>query len=218
MQDWIFVSLSTYGYALLFALIFLESAGLPLPGETALVGASVISSLEVDVFDIRLVISTAVSAAILGDNLGYLIGLRVGPARLNAYAQKLGVPAQLIDRAIDLVLENGGKLVFFGRFTAFLRMLAGPIAGACGYRWLPFLAYNAAGGSIWALAFGMTGYLIGDLAQAHSLRMGWSAFSLAVAAALCWFVYRQAHNLLKNRTAAGSGREMNSKPDINGDN
>jgi membrane-associated protein len=151
-------------YLVLFLLIGGESAGIPLPGETALITAGILASQEK--LDIALVIVVAAAAAIIGDNFGYLLG-RKGARRL------LQRPGRLEDRRRDLLergeayfVRHGGKTVLVGRWLPVLRITVAWLAGAHHMAWPKFLAWNAAGGIAWAISIGLLAYLAGHTAEA----------------------------------------------------
>jgi membrane protein DedA with SNARE-associated domain len=112
-----------YGYWAIFLLIFLESTGVPLPGETTLVAASVFSATTHGL-DISLIITAAAAGAILGDNLGYWIGHHYGMRFLRRYGHCVRLSEDRLKIGKWLFRKYGGRVVFFGRFTAFLRTYA----------------------------------------------------------------------------------------------
>jgi membrane protein DedA with SNARE-associated domain len=178
-----------YGLFILFVLIAMESAGIPLPGETALVAAGVLAS-HGDM-SIVAVITVAAVAAIIGDNVGYWVG-RLG-------GRKLLQKSSLVDRHASRVLpwserffqRHGGKTIFLARFVAVLRVTAAWIAGISKMHWWQFFLWNAAGGIVWAVAVGLVAYYVGEAAAAAIGRWGLVAgaaiFVLLVAGA---FLFR----------------------------
>lgn len=147
---------------LLFALLLLESFGLPLPGETALIACGVLASQGV--LSIGWVIATAAVAAIVGDNLGYWTARRGGRALLDRYAPTRRYAERYLPRGERFFARHGGKTVFIGRFVAVLRVTAAWIAGLSHMRWWGFLAWNAAGGIVWATLVGLVSYFAGGAA------------------------------------------------------
>src|SRR5436190_15354262 len=155
---------SGFAYLLLFGLIAAESAGVPLPGETALITGGILASQGK--LSITLVIVIAAVAAIVGDNVGYWFG-RQGARRL------LERPGWMEERRRALIArgeaffeQHGPKAVFFGRWLPFLRVTAAWLAGAHRMRWPTFLAWNAAGGIAWAISVGLLAYFVGEVAFA----------------------------------------------------
>jgi membrane protein DedA with SNARE-associated domain len=148
--------------ALLFVLLLLESFGLPLPGETALIACSVLASQGA--LSIVAVVTIAALAAILGDNLGYWTARRGGRALLDRYSVTRRYAARYLPRGERFFARHGGKTVFVGRFVAVLRVTAAWIAGLSHMHWWRFLAWNAAGGVVWATLVGLVSYFIGSAA------------------------------------------------------
>ncbi len=147
---------------LLFALLLLESFGLPLPGETALIACGVLASQGA--LSIGAVIVTAAIAAILGDNLGYWTARRGGRALLERYSLTRRYAERYLPRGERFFARHGGKTVFIGRFVAVLRVTAAWIAGLSQMHWWRFLAWNAAGGIVWATLVGLVSYVVGSAA------------------------------------------------------
>jgi len=151
--------LNDYGLLLLFAVVALESFGVPLPGEAALVAAGILAGRGH--FALVTVVAVAAAAAIVGDNVGYWLG-RYGGRKLLArwelterYAAKALPPSERFFR------KHGAKTVFFGRFIALLRVTAAWLAGISHMTWWRFFAWNAAGGIVWAAAVSLLAYWAG---------------------------------------------------------
>jgi membrane protein DedA with SNARE-associated domain len=182
--------LGTYGLALLFVLITLESAGIPLPGETALITASILAS-QGHFRGIVPVIIVASGAAIIGDNGGYWAA-RLGALRLIERSERL---KRFADRVLPpserFFARHGGKTVFFGRFIAILRFTAAWLAGLSKMTWWRFLFWNAAGGICWATGFGLLSYYLGDAAAKAIDRYGYvAAGAIAAVVVIAFFVLR----------------------------
>jgi len=151
--------IATYGYVAIALIIGLESMGLPLPGESALVLAALYASRHDQ--NISGVVAAAATGAILGDNIGYWIGREFGYRLLLRYGGAIGLSVSKIKLGQYLFLRHGGKVVFFGRFVAFLRVLAAFLAGVNRMDWGRFLLANAAGGILWASVVGFGAYALG---------------------------------------------------------
>jgi membrane protein DedA with SNARE-associated domain len=149
--------LSNYGYLAVFAFIAIESLGIPFPGETMLVTASVYAGATGNL-EIAGVIAAAAAGAIIGDNIGYAIGRRGGYKLLLKFGHKVRVKESHLKVARYVFDRHGEKVVFFGRFVALLRTYAAFLAGVGHMEWRRFLVANAAGGIVWALTFGLLGY------------------------------------------------------------
>lgn len=171
---------ATYGYWVVFLLVTAESLGVPLPGETALVAAGTYAGATHRLAP-WLIFLVAGGAAIVGDNVGYLIG-RAGGYRL---ARKYGPKVRLRERELKVaryVFDRWGVLVvFFGRFVSVLRTYAAFLAGTSHMRWRVFLPANAAGGLAWAGIYTAASYFAGRTLERVS---GTVSIAVGVAAAV----------------------------------
>jgi membrane-associated protein len=154
---------SNIGYPLVFGLVAGESSGLPIPGETSILVAGALASKGS--LSLPVVIAVAATAAIIGDNFGYLIGrnflrrLITGPGR---WAPRL---EHHVQRGEIYFQRHGGKTVFFGRFFPVLRITAAWLAGAHHMPWRRFFLFNALGGIAWASIMSTVGYVAGRQAE-----------------------------------------------------
>jgi membrane protein DedA with SNARE-associated domain len=151
-----------YGLIALFLLVMLESGGVPLPGETALIAASIFASRGD--LPIAGVIGVAAAAAIIGDNLGYWIGRTGGRKALERWGPLMRWGERLLPFSERFFRRHGAKTVFVGRFVAVLRVTAAWMAGVSRMPWWKFLAWNAAGGICWAVLVGLLAYYFGHAA------------------------------------------------------
>ncbi len=152
---------AAYGYGVVAVVVGLESMGLPLPGETVLVAAALYAGTTQQL-DIGWVVAAAAAGAVVGDNIGYWMGRELGYLLLLRYGPRVGIRAAQVKVGQYLFLRHGGKVVFFGRFVALLRVLAAALAGINRMAWQRFTAANAAGAVVWASLFGFGAYLMGD--------------------------------------------------------
>jgi len=152
--------LSSYGYLVVFLLVMIESIGVPVPGETALIGAALYAG-STHKLAIWWVVAVAIAGAVLGDNIGFGIGRYGGAKLLLRYGHKIRLHEGRLKIGIWLFRRHGGKVVFWGRFVAILRTYAAFLAGANQMPWPRFLFFNAAGGAVWATAFGVAYYEFG---------------------------------------------------------
>ena len=155
---------------LMFALLTLESFGLPVPGETALIACSVLASQGT--LSIVWVIVVGVLAAIVGDNLGYWAARKGGRPLLGRHRLTRQYAERYLPRAERFFAVHGGKAVFLGRFVAVLRVTAAWVAGISRMHWWRFLAWNAAGGLVWATLVSVISYVLGDAAASAISRYG----------------------------------------------
>jgi membrane protein DedA with SNARE-associated domain len=154
--------LDSYGYLVVFLLVMLESIGVPVPGETALIVGALFAG-STGKLDIWWVIAAAIAGAIIGDNIGFSIGRYGGSKFLLRSGHRIRLDEGRLKIGIWLFRRHGGKVVFWGRFVAILRTWAAFLAGANRMPWPRFLAFNAAGGIVWATAFGVAYYVFGDV-------------------------------------------------------
>lgn len=140
--------INTWGYGVVFAAMVLESAGLPLPGETVtLLGGYAAGSGHLTLAG---VIAAASGGAMVGDSIGYWVGRRAGwPLMLRVGGWLRQSPEQMETLRLQF-LNHAGKSVLLGRFVAVLRVLAGPMAGAVGMPYGRFLVFNCTGALLWA--------------------------------------------------------------------
>jgi membrane protein DedA with SNARE-associated domain len=155
--------ITSHGLPLLFLVVMLESFGVPLPGETALIAFGVLASQGH--YSIVEVIAVAAAAAIIGDNLGYwVIGRWGGRALFERWRWLSRYSQRVLPRTELLIAKHGGKTVFFGRFIAVLRYTAAWVAGLGRMHWWKFFFFNAAGGICWATLVGLLSYYVGKTA------------------------------------------------------
>jgi undecaprenyl-diphosphatase len=151
--------LATYGYLALLGLVFLESLGVPLPGETALLTAAALSATGRLAFPGVLV--AAAAGAIAGDACGYWIGRLGGLRLLQRYGRLVRLDDRKLEKGRRFFQRHGGKTVFLGRFVALLRTTAALLAGVSRMPYLRFTLFNAAGGICWTTLVGALGYAFG---------------------------------------------------------
>ncbi len=151
--------LLAHGYLAVFLLVLPEGIGVPLPGETALVTAAAFAARGQ--LSIALVIVAATLGAVVGDQTGYWIGRRGGPAMVERLGRTFRMPTHGLERARGYFDRHGVATVFFGRYVALLRILAPMLAGLSGMAYARFALANLGGCIAWASTFGTIGYLFG---------------------------------------------------------
>jgi membrane protein DedA with SNARE-associated domain len=186
---------SQLGYPALFALIFAESAGVPLPGETALLTAGVLAGAGR--LALPLVIGAAIAAAVSGDTLGYWLGRRGGRAALRRRGPFAAVRAHALERGERFFDRHGAKTVFVGRFVPGVRVVAAVLAGAAAMPWPRFAVYNLAGAFVWASTVASLASLVGPAIAAG---LWVAALGAALVAALA--------TVLRARRATNGGRQV----------
>jgi membrane protein DedA with SNARE-associated domain len=150
----------TYGYWLIVVLVGVESIGIPVPGETALLAVAVYAG-STHRLSIGLVIVLAIAGAIVGDNLGFLIGRAGGYRFLRRYGKYVRLDESKLKLAEYLFQRYGTRLVFFGRFVAILRIFAAFLAGTNRMPWSRFALTNAVSVMLWGTVMGILGFQLG---------------------------------------------------------
>lgn len=152
--------LGHYGYWAVGAVVLVEDFGVPAPGETILVAAGVYAGAGR--LDIVAVAAIAFVAAVLGDNIGYLIGHSGGRAFVHRWGRYVLLTPKRFQAAEEFFGRHGGKIVTVARFIEGLRQANGIIAGTTGMPWLRFLAFNALGAALWVGLWTTLAYLVGS--------------------------------------------------------
>jgi len=192
-----------HGLPLLFAAVAIESLGIPVPGETALIAFGVLASQGH--YSIAVVIAIAAAGAIVGDNLGFwLIGRRGGRALITRFAWIERRTRHALPRTEAVVARYGGRAVFFGRFVSVLRETVAWVAGLAGMSWPRFLFWNASGGIVWATGVGLLAYFGGKALADAVGRYGLYAGAVIVFALALLFVGRRAN---RRRTTDSAERQ-----------
>jgi membrane protein DedA with SNARE-associated domain len=183
---------STYGYWAVFLAVGLESLGVPIPGETTLIAAALFAGATHRLSLVYLVVVASV-AAIVGDNLGYLIGRGGGYRLLRRYGHRVHVDEAKLKVGRYLFDRHGGGVVFAGRFITVLRTYAAFLAGTNMMGWRRFLLYNAAGGILWAAVVGTGAYLLGTAVHQVSTVVTVGGGVLLVVIVVAGIVYLRRH-------------------------
>ncbi len=184
------------GYPLVLLLVMAESGGVPVPGETALIAGAVFASQGK--LSLPAVIAIAAAGAIIGDNIGYVIGRRGGRWLLQKPGPFHRQRLEVLATGEPFFERHGPKAVFFGRFILGLRTWASWLAGATKMRWRTFALWNAIGGIIWASAIGIAAYYVGRSAESAVSAFGIYGLVAVAIAALSLFV---AHRRRRRRSA-----------------
>jgi membrane protein DedA with SNARE-associated domain len=201
-----------FGYLIVFLGVGIESLGVPVPGETALIIGAVLAAQGH--LNPAGVAGVALAGAVLGDNTGYYVGRRWGHHLIRVRGIRRVYDPRRIAVAERFFQRHGWTAVFFGRFIAILRIFAGPLAGLHRMPWPHFLAANAAGGVIWVAAVVTAGLLVGGnldhLVQLIS-RAGYIGLAAAVVlgiALLVWHRARRRRELREGERLVGSREEQ----------
>jgi undecaprenyl-diphosphatase len=183
---------------IVFAVPALESSvflGFIFPGETALILGGVLASYgRVSLWEVLI---AGISGAIIGDSVGYLVGREYGHRMLRAWPFRRILKPQRIERAQDYLAKRGGRAVFFGRFTAALRVLVPGLAGMARMRYRVFLPFNAAGGATWGALMILLGYIAGaswKQVANYATQVGIALFVVVVLALILGHLLRTARD------------------------
>jgi membrane protein DedA with SNARE-associated domain len=152
--------LEHYGYLAVGGFVLLEDFGVPVPGEALLIAAAVFAGSGN--MNIAVVILVAVLGAIIGDNIGFVVGHFGGRPLVERFGRYVFLTPQRLDHAEEFFNDHGGKVVTFARFIEGLRQVNGLLAGIVGMHWAKFLGFNALGAVLWVCTWSAVGYLAGE--------------------------------------------------------
>ena len=180
------------GYPLLGVAVGVEALGVPVPGETAVIFAGLAASQHR--LSIVLVIVVASAGAIIGDNIGFVIGRRGGRALLSRPGRFYEERQKVLAIGDPFFARHGSKAVFLGRWIAGLRVWASWLAGASSMRWPTFVLWNAAGGIAWATSVALAAYYGGNAVKSVFSKIG--VYGIIVAAVVIllggvWYLRRR---------------------------
>ena len=154
--------LGSYGYLAVALFVMIESLGVPFPGETMLVAASLYAG-STHRLSIWLVWAAAAAGAIVGDSIGFAVGRWGGYRLLLRHGGKVRLDEAKLKVGRLVFARHGGKVVFFGRFVSILRTYAAFLAGTNAMHYRRFLAFNAAGGIAWSGIYSLGFYYLGSV-------------------------------------------------------
>jgi membrane protein DedA with SNARE-associated domain len=193
---------ASFGYGAVFGLLLIESIGIPVPGEGILIAAALFAA-RTHRLDIGAIVAAGVLATFLGTSVGYLLGRTAGLPLLARYGRYIGLTAARQRLGQYLFLRHGGKIVFLGRFVAFLRAFEGILAGANRMEWRRFLIFNASGAVAWTSVVSLAAYFFGRAFVHLSKPLGLALILLAVALVVAGFIYvRRAERSLQAKADA----------------
>ncbi len=198
MLDVVTQWVAQYGYLLVALCLFVEGAGVPVPGETALVTAAALAGRGT--LSVVGVIIAGCVGTISGGQAGYWIGARGGSAFVRRHGRWIGLTPERLERTHRFFERHGAHTVALGRFVAFVRSFVGIFAGISGMPIGTFAAYNALGGSVWVVAVSLLGYAFGrnlprlvhDIGRVSLLVAVLIAFVVCVVFVWRWFQRNRA--------------------------
>jgi membrane-associated protein len=198
------------GYAAVFALVAVETMGIPVPAETALIAAALLAHDHH--MDIGTLVVVASAAAILGDNVGFAIGRRYGRRLFLARGPLREHRLKVLELGEPFFAKHGPKAVFLGRWISGLRIASAWLAGMNRMRWPVFVVWNALGGIAWASSVAFSVYFLGSVAE-HALSIVGPAAAAVVVVligavvAWRWRRHRRGRAVELRRTSSGGDAE-----------
>jgi membrane protein DedA with SNARE-associated domain len=194
--------LDRWGYLAVAGFIGVESFGVPAPGQTIMVAAAIYAGAgRLNIYGVAAI---AFIAAVMGDNVGYWIGVRGGRRVVHRFGKYVFITPERLERAEKFFARRGNRIVVVARFIDGLRQLNGVIAGITAMPWRAFLIYNAIGAALWVGWWTTVAYLFGthlvDIIE-HAHRYKWWAIG-AVAVAIGGYVWLHMRHI-KRRRARG---------------
>ena len=190
--------IADYGYWAVALALLCENAGIPVPGETTLLLASFLAYSE-HRLHLGWIIVVATCAATIGDNLGYAIGRHGGRPLLERYQHVFHIPRRSLERGEALFARYGAVTIFFARFIAGMRIVAGPLAGVLRMPWKAFAVFNFLGAVVWVTVIASIGYFFGrhwDTLESVIKRFDVALVAGLAIAVLIWWIRRR--NLARN--------------------
>jgi len=163
IEEHVLALIHHYGAGALFVSLTLETVGLPLPGESALILASTLAGAGK--ISIWAVVIAAWGGAVLGDNIAYFIGRRYGRAVVTRYGARVGISDSRYAKVEAAFARFGPLMVIAARFVVLLRQMNGLVAGTAGMHWLAFALSNVVGAALWVGVWATLAYQFGHAAH-----------------------------------------------------
>ncbi len=187
-------ALHVIGYPAVTLFILVESAGIPLPGETVVLLASFSAATDGEL-SLPIIMACAAFGAIMGDTIGFYVGRTGGRRFAERFGRYFFLKIEHLDKAEKFFARHGAKAVFLGRFISPLRIWAALLAGMNRMPWRTFLVYNSLGGVIWAIYISLLGYFAGrtfhdhfDQVERIAKTIGWAGLGIFVLVGACAFL------------------------------
>lgn len=176
-----------FGYLGIAGIVFVESFGIPAPGETVIIaGAALAGRGHLNIVVVAVI---AFLAAVIGDSLGYLIGRRGGRALVHRFGRYVRLTPERLERVEGFMTRQGARIVVIARFIEGLRQFNGVVAGLTRMRFPHFLLWNALGAALWVGLWSTLAYLAGDHIEEIAATLSRYLVVAAVLAAIALFFY-----------------------------
>jgi membrane protein DedA with SNARE-associated domain len=202
--------LDRWGYLAVAGSIGVESFGVPAPGQTIMVAAAIYAGAgRLNIFGVAAI---AFIAAVLGDNIGYWIGVKGGRKAALRWGKYVFLTPERLARAEGFFARRGGRIVVVARFIDGLRQFNGVIAGITAMPWKAFLLYNAIGAALWVGFWTTVAYVFGthlvEIIE-HALRYKWWAISI-IAVALASYITLHLRHIRRRKARAAEVIEQST--------
>lgn len=158
MEDF-YPLIERYGYVVIFIGVMLGTTGIPFPSAAILLAAGIL--VQQGQLDFRGAIVFGILGAIIGNQVGYLVGHRGGRSFVLKWGRYVKLTPERLERVERFFVRHGGKAVFAARFFAVSRVLEALVAGMSRMRWNTFFLYSVLGGIVWVAAVVLAGYFVG---------------------------------------------------------
>jgi membrane protein DedA with SNARE-associated domain len=200
--------LDRWGYLAVAGVIGVESFGVPAPGQTIMVAAAIYAGAGR--LNVVAVAAIAFVAAVLGDNIGYWIGVRGGRRIVHRFGKYVLITPERLERAEKFFARRGNRIVVVARFIDGLRQLNGVIAGITAMPWRTFLIYNAIGAALWVGWWTTVSYVLGThlveiIEQVHQYK--WWAMAVVAVAVAAYIILHVRHIRRRRARAAAAAEE-----------
>ncbi|NPA51798.1 MAG: DedA family protein [Aquificae bacterium] len=201
LLDTVYGYLESYGYFAIFLITILETSvflGMFIPGDTVVILSGFLASK--DLLNLLVIIIIASTGAIIGDNIGYFIGKKLGEPFLLKYGRIFGFKKEYLNKSHEFFDRFGGMAIVLGRFTSIVRTFVPVVAGISEMNYKKFLFYNVFGAVLWACVFSVAGYVFGknlDMLVRY-IGLAGTAVIIAFLAVIGFFIVLYKNGRFKN--------------------
>ncbi len=190
--EWVRPFVDDYGYLILFLGVMAENASLPVPGETILIIASFYS--HHGHLNLGYIIGLATIGCIIGDNLSFYVGRRLGRPVILKYGKYILITPKRLDHVEHFFQRHGDKTIFIQRWITGVRVIGALVAGTTRMPWPRFLLFNCLGAITWVATISILAYFFAvnlPLLLEILTRSGWALLALVVALGVLFYLKRR---------------------------